>query len=70
LINVLPKRQKEIIYLKFFENLGREEIADIMQISPQAVSNLLQKALKNLRAINGVIALAVLVLICLYFIRP
>lgn len=50
LIAVLPKRQKEMIYLKFFENLRREEIAEIMQITPQAVSNLLQKALKNMRS--------------------
>jgi RNA polymerase sigma factor (sigma-70 family) len=62
LITALPKRQKEIIYLKFFENLSREEIADIMQISPQAVSNLLQKALKNLRSTNGTIALTIITL--------
>ena len=65
LITALPKRQKEIIYLKFFENLNREEIADIMQISPQAVSNLLQKALKNLRSTNNIIALTIILLICL-----
>jgi len=65
LITALPKRQKEVIYLKFFENLNREEIADIMQINPQAVSNLLQKALKNLRSTHTIIALSVILLICL-----
>jgi len=45
----LPKRQKEVIYLKFFHNLNREEIAKIMGNNPQTVSNLLQLALKKLR---------------------
>ncbi|KAA0992628.1 RNA polymerase sigma factor [Dyadobacter aurulentus] len=49
LLNSLPARQKEIILLKYFENLSRDEIADIMQISPQSVSNTLQKSLKWLR---------------------
>ena len=65
LITALPKRQKEIIYLKFFENLKREEIAEIMQISPQAVSNLLQKALKNMRSVNEVIAMTIIMFFCL-----
>jgi RNA polymerase sigma factor (sigma-70 family) len=69
LITTLPKRQKEIIYLKFFENLSREEIADIMQISPQGVSNLLQKALKNMRSTEGIIALTILLFICLSLIQ-
>jgi RNA polymerase sigma factor (sigma-70 family) len=45
----LPKRQKEVIYLKFFQNLSREEIAKVMGNNPQTVSNLLQLALKKLR---------------------
>ena len=45
----LPKRQKEVIYLKFFQNLSREEIAKIMGNNPQTISNLLQLALKKLR---------------------
>ena len=49
LFNHLPPRQKEIIYLKFYQNLTREEIAEVMQISPQSVSNLFQKSLYWLR---------------------
>lgn len=49
LFNNLPPRQKEIIYLKFYQNLNREEIAEVMQISPQSVSNLFQKSLFWLR---------------------
>ncbi|PPL02893.1 RNA polymerase sigma factor [Parapedobacter indicus] len=48
-IAALPTRQKEVIYLKFFMDMNREQISNIMQISPQTVSNLLQNALKKLR---------------------
>jgi RNA polymerase sigma factor (sigma-70 family) len=46
---LLPKRQKEVLYLKFMQNLSREEIAQVMDISLQTVSNICQMALKNLR---------------------
>lgn len=69
LVAALPKRQKEIVYLKFFENLNREEIGEIMQISPQAVSNLLQKALKKMRSNTDIITLAITMLFCLILAR-
>lgn len=49
LIENLPERQKEVIYLKFFVGLNRDEIAEIMGNKPQTVSNLLQMAFKTLR---------------------
>lgn len=49
LLAQLPKRQKEAIYLQFYQNLEREEIAQIMDIHPQSVSNLLQMAFKLFR---------------------
>ena len=45
----LPPRQKEIIYLKYFEGLAFDDIAQIMDISKQSVHNLLQKSYKNFR---------------------
>lgn len=48
-IEELPARQKEVIYLKYFQELDRSQIADIMGISPQTVSNLLQIALSQLK---------------------
>lgn len=48
-ISGLPKRQKEVIYLKFFEEMSRDEIAQIMGISLQTVSNSIQIALKKLK---------------------
>lgn len=46
----LPKRQKEVMYLKFFQDMSRDEIAVTMNISSQTVSNQMQLALKKLRA--------------------
>lgn len=50
LVAALPRRQQEVVYLKFFQELSRDEIAKIMGNNPQTVSNLLQLALKKLRS--------------------
>jgi RNA polymerase sigma factor (sigma-70 family) len=60
-LNELPRRQREIIYLKYYQNLDREEIAEVMGISQQSVSNLLQKALLALRRVVPVDLTLVLV---------
>lgn len=49
-LNTLPTRQKEIMYLRFYEGLDFDSIAQIMEISKQSVHNLLQKAYKNFRS--------------------
>lgn len=49
LLDELPRRQKEVIYLKYFQELDRNQISDIMEVSPQTVSNLLQIAIKHLK---------------------
>ena len=48
-MNKLPKRQREVIYLRFYQNLERDEIAAIMDVNPQSVSNLMQVAFKSFR---------------------
>lgn len=48
-MNHLPARQKELIYLRFHQNLSFEQIAEIMQVGRQSVYNLLQKSLLSLR---------------------
>ena len=53
IINTLPPRQKEIIYLRFYEELSYDEIADIMSISTNSAYKLLYKALDNLQYTLG-----------------
>lgn len=49
LLEELPLRQKEVVYLKFYQEMDRSQISEIMNISPQTVSNLLQIAIKHLK---------------------
>lgn len=49
LIYELPQRQREVVYLRFFQSMSRDEIAVVMEIAPQTVSNILQIALGKLR---------------------
>jgi RNA polymerase sigma factor (sigma-70 family) len=49
LLNKLPKRQKEAIYLKYYSGLKATEISEIMGINYQSVVNTLYKALKSLK---------------------
>lgn len=48
-INQLPDRQREILYLRFHQNLGYDEIAAIMQISVPTCRTFIYRALKQLR---------------------
>jgi len=63
-LNQLPSRQKEAIYLKFFNNLSAKEIADIMGITTQVVTNTVYKALKKLREMNAIGILPLLSQLC------
>ncbi|KAA2245412.1 sigma-70 family RNA polymerase sigma factor [Chitinophaga agrisoli] len=65
LIEKLPARQQEIIFLRFFEGATYDEIADIMGISTNSAYKLLYKALENLQRILNKRALALLYCILL-----
>lgn len=45
----LTRRQKEVIFLKFYQNLSYDEISSIMSISIDAVYNLVSKAIDSLQ---------------------
>lgn len=47
-LNELPPRQREAIYLRYYNNLSTKEIALIMGISSQTVLNTLHQALRKL----------------------
>ena len=48
-IDTLPPNQKTAFILSFVEELPRQEVADIMELSLKAVESLLQRAKVNLR---------------------
>jgi len=59
-IDTLPARQQEIIFLRFYEGLSYEEIADVMSIGVNSAYKLLYKALDNLQDSFGASSLSIL----------
>jgi RNA polymerase sigma factor (sigma-70 family) len=51
ILDQLPKRQQEILHLKFYEDLSNEQISSLLGISRGAVANLLYIALKSFRSL-------------------
>lgn len=51
-IKKLSKRQQEIIFLRFYNNAGFNEIADTMNLNHQSVYNLLHNAINRLKDIT------------------
>ncbi len=49
LLNDLPARQKEALYLRYHQGLTVEQIAAILHVNYQSANNLLHRALLNLR---------------------
>ena len=48
-LDQLSHRQKEIVYLKYYQNLSYEEVSEVMNINYQVARNLLYQAMKSLR---------------------
>ncbi len=53
----ISKRQREIVVLKYFNDLSYSEIADLMAITAASTHNLLSKALQCLRVVMKTIVL-------------
>ncbi|MBB6462128.1 RNA polymerase sigma factor [Flammeovirga kamogawensis] len=49
----LSGRQKEVIYLRFYNGFSPEEVSEVMNISNQSVRNLQASALKKMRSNMG-----------------
>lgn len=60
LLSKLTKRQREAIFLRYYEELGYDKIADIMDLSKQAVYNLISKAIEQLKSIVSLMLLFML----------
>src|SRR6185503_5953777 len=50
-LELLSKKQKEIIYLKYYHHLDPTQIADLMNVTRQTVYNLLHETLHKLRSL-------------------
>ncbi|MGI4886372.1 MAG: RNA polymerase sigma factor [Janthinobacterium lividum] len=61
-LNQLSKRQREALYLKFFDGFSYERIAEVMALNTQSVRNLVFNALKAIRQVM-LVALALLCLL-------
>lgn len=54
LMERLPDREREIVRLRFYENMSQSEIADIVGVSQMHVSRLLRKSFEQMRRwMNG-----------------
>lgn len=51
LLNVLPKKKKQVLMLRYLGELSYQEIAEILNVSPTKVRNELFSAKKKLRSI-------------------
>jgi RNA polymerase sigma factor (sigma-70 family) len=49
LINLLPSRQKEALYLRYHQGLSVEQISEMLGVNYQSANNLLHRALLNIR---------------------
>lgn len=67
LINNLPSRQKEALYLRYHQQLNVEQIAEIMTVNYQSVSNILFRGIQNLRKEWKENILVFLLICCLLF---
>ena len=50
-LNGLSKRQREALYLKFFDGFSYERVAEVMSLNIQSVRNLIFNALKAVRKV-------------------
>ena len=48
-IQDLPKRQREVLFLKFYEGLETDAITELLDINRQSVANLLHRATQSLK---------------------
>ena len=70
-IHQLPKRQREIVYLFYYNNLSYKEIASVMSLEVKTVYNQIYTALetlkKHLSKINIFFLLTMLILVKMYY---
>jgi len=63
LLNGLPARQKEAIYLRFYNDLNFTQISDIMGINQQSAYNMVFRAIESLREKVSSLPIPILIII-------
>lgn len=48
-LQLLPERQRQVLQLKYFQNLSSQQIGEILSINTQSVSNLIYRGISTLR---------------------
>ncbi|GGH22188.1 DNA-directed RNA polymerase sigma-70 factor [Dyadobacter endophyticus] len=49
-MEALPKREREALFLRYYENMSVADISGVMGVNRQSVSNFLQKGITRIRA--------------------
>ena len=52
-LDTLPKQDKAVVILRFFEEMKLEEIADILEENVNTVKSKLYRSLRKLRSVIG-----------------
>jgi len=53
ILNELTGKQREVIYLRYMQELSYEEIAELLSISPKAVRKLTYRAISRIKELYG-----------------
>jgi RNA polymerase sigma factor (sigma-70 family) len=64
-LNQLTPRQKEVIYLRYFEELDYDQIAAVMHITVKATYKLTARGLETLRQVLGISGSSLIILLLL-----
>ncbi|MEQ9441026.1 MAG: sigma-70 family RNA polymerase sigma factor [Cyclobacteriaceae bacterium] len=62
-LDKLSSRQKEVLFLRFYSGFSPDEIAQILEINPQSVYNLIHRGLETLRENMKYTAISTLLLL-------
>lgn len=64
-LSKLSARQREAIYLKFFEEMSYEDICSVMQLNYQSARNLVARAIIELR--QSLVAFLIFMILCQFY---
>lgn len=69
ILNELTGKQREVIYLRYMQELSYEQIAELLNISPKAVRKLTYRALSRIKELYGGPLSLFIQLLSMYILR-